>query len=97
MILTPHHAGYATLSGPNGTVEFTTYTCGHCGNVKAMGGNSLNPVFQPDLGGHCRVCDHQVCTICCDRIGIDGCIPFQKKIEEYERKVRFHQEVEALT
>lgn len=96
MRLTPRKAGYATIVEPGQELkEFDTRTCGHCGHVYVMATSS--PLTEVDLGGHCRICDTDICSPCLGYAQLNGCVPFKKKIEEYEHKVRFHQQVEALT
>lgn len=90
--LTLRGAGYATITEPGSVKEFDTYTCGHCGNVRPMRGSSAEATY--DLGGHCRICDHHLCTPCLEVASIQGCIPFKKKLEEYEQRQRFLSAVE---
>lgn len=75
--------GYAVWTGPDGRAskEMDTFTCFHCNNV----------VFVPakataeQMGGFCRMCMKQVCGPCADK-GV--CTPFEKKLEEVERRAR---------
>ena len=84
-------AGYATLTGPGFKHEADTYTCGHCNAVKAF--RSTDPAASVDAGGHCRMCGQDVCGSCVDYAQLNGCTPFKKKIEEYEARMRFRDQV----
>lgn len=89
-VLTPRKAGYATIDSPTGRIEIDTITCSHCGNVRPVRTNGPLPV---DPGGHCRICDHAICGQCADIAGVQGCIPFKRRIEEYERRSAFLRSV----
>jgi len=80
--------GYASVVDPGaqGQVkECDTFTCAHCQRV----------VFVPprtapsDLGGWCSCCAAPICPRCAG----GTCTPFMKKLDEYERRNRFAQEV----
>ena len=73
--------GYAYLFDDRGTLkERDTFTCFHCNSVK-----HLKPFCSAsDLGGHCRICDKDICAKC-----VGGpCIPFEKKLEIWEARDR---------
>lgn len=74
--------------GPMGSFEYETQTCGHCNRVYCIKSN--DPKATPDLGGHCRICDHSVCGNCADH---GGCTPFLKRLEQQEARNRFLQAV----
>lgn len=95
MILTPRNAGYATIMSHEGVIEYDTITCGHCGNVKPVRTN--NPNGSVDLGGHCRICDHDICSGCCDIASTEGCVPFRKKLDEWAAHYRLRTQIEELS
>jgi hypothetical protein len=78
--------GYLVASGPDGSVEHETFTCAHCSAVV------LVRVKAPahELGGMCHQCDAMICSSCS---ATGKCEPFEKKIEAYERRHRFLQNV----
>jgi hypothetical protein len=77
--------GYATLTGPTGSVkEADTFTCGHCGTIKHVK-IGCDPA---ELGGHCKVCDSLICGPCVAR---GRCDPIEKKLERVERSQDFHR------
>lgn len=62
-------------------VESDSFTCGHCNSAKWV-----KPKERPeDLGGFCRMCSKFTCPRC---HAIGTCIPFEKKLEEMERRDR---------
>lgn len=66
--------GYASIVGPDPTVEIDTFTCVHCNGV----------VFvreRADMGGFCRQCMRHICGSCADS---GECTPFLKAIEKSE-------------
>ena len=80
MILTPDHAGYATIIGRKGNTEIDTYTCVHCNHIKYFRSN--DPKIVVDPGGRCMKCMDRICSIC---IGKE-CLTFEAKLDLYERK-----------
>lgn len=59
--------------------EVETFQCGHCQRIKHVPAK-CSPY---DLGGHCRICDTLICPDCVR----DGrCTPFEKKLDEWERR-----------
>lgn len=79
--------GYAYTADPDrGLVERDTFTCNHCQFVVFV-----RPASDPtDMGGFCRMCMKHICAKCADE-GV--CLPFEKKLDQYERANRFHQAV----
>lgn len=79
--------GYSVIFDPeNGAIENDTITCAHCQRVVIV-----PPRCDPsDLGGFCRVCMRHICGPCAD---VGGCVPFEKKLEAYEKANRFHRAV----
>lgn len=69
--------GYGIVTGPEGiTDEHDTYTCCHCNRVV---------VVRPGSGkerGFCFLCHAPHCG----RGGCWKCVPFERKLEAYERR-----------
>lgn len=76
--------GYAVLSSPEATKEYDTVTCGHCNSIVFLKKPGADP------GGLCRHCMKGVCGRCC---AIGKCTPFEKKLEAYERRMRFRDDL----
>jgi hypothetical protein len=73
--------GHAVWTGPHGpVVEMDTFTCGHCQRIVFV---KPKPAEPP--GGLCHICFHLLCDSC---VGLGKCIPFEKQLEEIERKDR---------
>lgn len=71
--------GYAAIVGPDAPVkEMDTVTCCHCQRVVFVGARQ-DP---STLGGFCRMCMKHTCGPCADK----GCTPFERKLEESERR-----------
>lgn len=82
--------GYAIVVDPEGPPkEADTVTCSHCQRLVFVGGY----VDPTELGGFCRMCMKHICGPCADK---GACVPFEKKLEEFERKARFHQAVGTI-
>lgn len=78
--------GHLLITGPDGTVEHDTFTCAHCQEVIVV---KLRAAPE-EMGGRCHHCDAMVCPGC----AVTGrCEPFEKRIEEYERRHRFLSQV----
>jgi hypothetical protein len=78
--------GHVSITGPNGTVEHETFTCAHCQHVVVVKSRAT-----PDeLGGRCGHCDAMVCPACA-RVG--RCVPFERRIEQYEQRMRLLRQV----
>lgn len=90
----PH--GYAVITTPDptrinldrfrcediraGTYEADTFTCVHCNRIM-----HVKPMAPMDeFGSMCRNCMKMVCPKCAD----GPCVPFEKKLEESERRDR---------
>ncbi len=81
--------GYLVITDPNaGTVkERDTFTCFHCNNIVIV-------EYKADpesLGGFCRLCMKNVCKNCLGQ----GCLPFEKKLEQMEAQDRFRRSLEG--
>ncbi len=76
--------GCLTGTGPNGTVEHDTFTCGHCNRVTIV----PHRAAAEDMGGMCKQCMHLICTACVDN---GRCTPFEKKLEAMESRERLRQ------
>lgn len=75
--------GYAIWVGGslnNKSVERDTFSCFHCNTVVFV-----DPKSSPEeMGGFCRLCFKLICKLC---VGL-SCTPFEKKIEEMEKKAQ---------
>lgn len=72
--------GYATITSPDKPLfERDTVSCGHCGAISLV-----QPRQDPsELGGFCRGCYRHICGPCTSKL---TCEPFEKKLEEMERR-----------
>lgn len=85
--------GYGVTKQPGkADVEEDSITCWHCHFIVFV-----LPGFMPqtldDAGAarslpHCRMCDRDICLRCGDRLDLDGCDPFEKKLERMEARGR---------
>jgi hypothetical protein len=78
----------------NGTVECDTFTCQHCGRIVRV------PALCPpeDMGGRCMQCGEGLGGLVCKECNEKGvCTPFQKKLEEWERRGEFHRQLDEAT
>lgn len=75
--------GYATIVDPDRPmVERDTFTCAHCNSIV-----TVEPMADPStFGGFCCQCHKHICGSCADN---GHCTPFEKKLEEMERRDRF--------
>jgi hypothetical protein len=81
--------GYAVINDPDGPlVESDTITCSHCQRIVFM-----KPGVTQDSGGFCRMCMKCICGPCVD---VGSCTPFERKLEEFEYKSRFHEHVGTI-
>jgi len=76
--------GYAIITGPEGPVEFDTFTCAHCNAVKAIAAYAK----PEDVGGLCRCCWGMICPPCRKR---DRCDPIEEKCGRVERDQDFRR------
>jgi len=74
--------GYLYSFDPDGVrQEADTFSCSHCNRIVIV-----KPKCNPDeLGGMCRLCMKMICPSCVD---LGSCVPFEKKLEEQERRDR---------
>lgn len=81
--------GYLVGHGPAGVIdEADTFTCSHCQRIVRV-----KPRCDPaDMGGRCGVCDRLICPTCVGR----GCTPWEKRMEEMERRERLRRDVIEL-
>lgn len=81
--------GYAQVVNPDGGMrECDTITCSHCNCIKFVptGRDTLiGQTPEPTDLGFCRVCMKNICGPCVDQ---GHCIPFEKKIEQHERRAK---------
>jgi len=76
----PKRAGQGVIVGPSYVKEFETCTCFHCNVVWVT--RSTEPHVKTDLGGWCQMCMRMICASCSGK----SCLPFEKKLELYERR-----------
>ena len=73
--------GYACISEPERPPqEFDTFTCAHCNRITHVAARA-DPA---DIGGLCKQCMGLICPAC---VG-EPCVPFLKRLEEMEARVR---------
>lgn len=72
-----HKRSYAIASSPESTREWDTLTCCHCQRIIFI------EVGKDIPGGFCDKCNKNTCEAC-HQIGT--CRPFEKWLEEVERK-----------
>lgn len=71
--------GYATVTEPDkATLEMDSFTCAHCNSITFVKARQ-DP---SEMGGFCCLCMLHVCKRCVDK----RCEPFEKKLEEMERR-----------
>ena len=77
--------GYAILIDPDAPCaeEWDTFTCCHCNCIV-----NVKPRCDPtEAGGFCRLCYSLVCPRCAG----GACTPFEKKLDEYEKRMAGRQ------
>ncbi len=72
------------IIGPGSTEEMDTCTCKHCNKVWYVRGTAI----KSNPGGWCRMCMAPICPQCAGK----ECVPFLKKLDEYEAKQKFYRE-----
>lgn len=78
--------GFVQITGPEGTVEFETFTCGHCSTIVQVPHKA-----SPDaLGGLCKQCMTMICPGCVEKM---TCDPFEKKLKRQEDRSRFFRQI----
>jgi hypothetical protein len=73
-----HEHGYLIISSPAGTLEADTLQCCHC---------NAHYVVRPGSGkrrGFCTLCS----AVTCGAPACAPCVPFEKKLDEFERRER---------
>ena len=61
-----------------GVFEIDTQSCFHCNRIV-----HIKPRMDPaDMGGLCKVCMKYICPSCVGQ----GCSPFEKKLEQMEKR-----------
>lgn len=81
--------GWAVLTEPDkATIERDTFTCNHCNAVVHVN-PKMDPLqqnkFRAMVAEKCRMCMRHVCATC---LGEMRCLPFEKKLDAYEAKMR---------
>lgn len=71
--------GYAVITGPDGVTELRTSTCAHCQHLTHMHAGQR----AADLGGHCRICDKDICGRCVD---LGSCTPWEEQMRRMEAR-----------
>lgn len=80
--------GYLTINDPEKPlIEHDTFTCGHCNRITIVP-HKANP---EDIGGLCKVCMQLICPQC---VNDGNCKPFEKRIEQYEKRQAFLRSIE---
>jgi len=79
-MLRGEHYGYIRT----GSHEADVLGCAHC---------SASIVLPPDKvrPGHCFGCDRTVCRACAAKLTTGRCAPFEKRMEETERRAALHR------
>jgi hypothetical protein len=85
--------GYGVAKEPGkADVEEETSTCAHCNFVVFVLPGFLPRTLDANNEAkslpHCRMCDRDICLRCGDRLDLDGCDPFEKKLERMESRGR---------
>lgn len=76
--------GYLVIASPDSPlVERDTFTCVHCNAVTVV--TPSTPA--EEQGGWCFQCNKMVCKMCAGK----DCVPFEKKLEEMERREVWHR------
>lgn len=70
--------GYLVVSGPDGTTEHDSLQCRHCG------GHFLVVPGSGKRRGWCLMCSGPTCG----KEGCVQCMPFEKRLEAFERRER---------
>ena len=86
MALQGRQRGFVEVSGPNGTEQYETFTCGHCGAIKKV----PHRAKPEDLGGICKVCMSMVCGPC---VATGKCDTLEAKLKRQEDRARFFKQV----
>lgn len=63
--------------------ECDTFTCRHCNRIVRVKLDASN------VGELCKMCDELTCQRADCSPALNGCAPFEKKLETYERHTRF--------
>jgi hypothetical protein len=79
--------GYARTDGPDGKEEHDTFTCNHCNRIVHCKNSKLEA-----LGGVCKLCMRHICVSCINK----GCVPFEKKLDLYEKRQAFLRSIEKV-
>ena len=82
--------GYIRISDPEKPLfEQDTFTCKHCNAIVPV-----KPRQDPsEMGGFCRLCYGHICKRCSI---VGSCTPFEKKVEDIERKDRNYRAILGL-
>ena len=64
-----------------GTTEFDTYRCGHCGGMRHVRARER----PEDTGGLCKQCFSLICPNCLDTA---RCEPLERKLEQAEKRTQ---------
>lgn len=81
--------GYAIWTDPDlAQIEMDTFTCVHCNAVVFV----TPGMSAGAMGGFCSLCAAPICEKCVGRT----CVPFEKRLEESERKDEQRRALEKL-
>lgn len=90
-MLRPLGYGITKEPGKADVVEDSS-TCSHCNSISFVLPGVM-PTTRDEAGRahglpRCRMCDAFICLRCGDRLDIEGCDPFEKKLERMEARGR---------
>jgi len=81
--------GYGEVVMPEGQGdEHDTYTCCHCNRIVRVLLDASN------VGEWCSMCGRLACQSKRCSPALNGCSPFEKKLEAYEAKTRFQHDLD---
>ena len=79
-------SGYIRVLDPElGDRESDCFTCSHCQKIV-----EVPPMASAKSLGWCRRCDKPICETCTD---VGTCVPFEKRVDEIERRDRLYREM----
>jgi hypothetical protein len=78
--------GYLTIQEHDRVrkIEVDTLTCGHCNRIILL--HDMAGALIQECAGFCRVCMTTICLDCNGVLLVRGCTPFEKRVENSERR-----------